>query len=122
LNGKFRAARQYRQEAADSEENMPVITVQLAAARPVDIKRRLVAGLTDIAAEVLDVPREGITVLIEELGRENWASGGELRVDRSAKQDAPRLDLEAFFRKPPAAKAPPAKPSKKAPAKSPRRR
>ncbi len=103
---------------------MPVITVQLAAQRSIDVKRRLAAGLTDVVAEVLEVPRERITVLIDELGRDNWASGGELHSDRSAKESAPaaRLDLEAFFRKPAAAKAPPAKPSKKAPAKSPRRR
>jgi 4-oxalocrotonate tautomerase len=104
---------------------MPVITVQLAAQRSIDVKRRLAAGLTDVVAEVLEVPRERITVLIDELGRDNWASGGELHSDRSAKESAPaaRLDLEAFFRKPTtAAKAPPAKPSKKAPAKSPRRR
>jgi 4-oxalocrotonate tautomerase len=103
---------------------MPVITVQLAAERTLDIKRRLATGLTDVIVEVLEIPRDRVTVLIETLGRENWASGGELHIDRSAKETAPgqRLDLEALFRKPPAAKAPPAKPSKKAPAKSPRRR
>ena len=56
---------------------MPVITVQLAAQRSIDVKRRLAASLTDVVAEVLEVPRERITVLIDELGRDNWASGGE---------------------------------------------
>ncbi len=108
---------------------MPVITVKLAAQRSIDIKRRLAAGITDLITEVLEVPREQVTVLFDELGRDNWASGGELHADRSAKESAPaaRLDLEAFFRKPPPSKSASEKPaapkaSKKAPAKSPRRR
>jgi 4-oxalocrotonate tautomerase len=100
---------------------MPVITVQLAGARPAETKRRLASALTDAVVDVLDVPRSDITVLIEEFARENWATGGSLASDRSAKDnpEAARLDLEAFFRKP-AAKVI-AKP-KKAAAKSPRRR
>jgi 4-oxalocrotonate tautomerase len=100
---------------------MPVITVQLAGARPAEIKRRLAAALTDAAVDVLDDPRAEVTMLIEELPRENWATGGSLASDRGTKDnpEAARLDLEAFFRKP-AAKVI-AKP-KKAAAKSPRRR
>ena len=100
---------------------MPVITVQLGRERTVETKRRLVAGLTDLAAEVLEVPRAQVTVLIDVLGRENYATGGELLGDRGTKdREVPqRQDLEAFFRKPAAAvKATP----KKAAAKSPRRR
>src|SRR5260370_19161185 len=100
---------------------MPVITVQLGRERTLETKRRLVSGLTDIAADVLDVPRGEITVLIDVMGRENWAIAGELLSDRGARErEAPaRLDLEALFRKPAApAKATP----KKAAARSPRRR
>ena len=100
---------------------MPVITVQLGRERTLETKRRLVSGLTDLVADVLEAPRGEITVLIDVFGRENWATAGELLSDRATKEcEAPaRLDLEALFRKPPAAaKATP----KKAAAKSPRRR
>ena len=100
---------------------MPVITVQLGRERTLETKRRLVSGLTDVAADVLEVPRGEITVLIDVRGRDNWATGGELLSDRGTKErEAPaRLDLEALFRKPPATvKAIP----KKAATKSPRRR
>ncbi len=100
---------------------MPVITVQLGTEQTLETKRRLASALTDIAADVLEVPRGEVTVLIDVIGRENWATAGELLSDRGAKdRGAPaRLDLEALFRKPAAAaKATP----KKAAAKSPRRR
>ena len=100
---------------------MPVITVQLGWERTLETKRRLVAGLTDLAAEVLEVPRGEITVLIDVLGRDNWSTAGELLSDRGTKErEAPaRLDIESLFRKPAApVKAKP----KKAAAKSPRRR
>lgn len=100
---------------------MPVITVKLGRERTLETKRRLVSGLTNVAAEVLEVPIGEITVLLDVLGRDNWATGGELLSDRGTKErEAPaRLDIEALFRKPTAAaKATP----KKAAAKSQRRR
>jgi 4-oxalocrotonate tautomerase len=100
---------------------MPVITVQLGWERTLETKRRLVSGLTNVAAEVLEVPPSEITVLIDILGRDNWATSGELLSDRGSKErEGPaRLDLDALFRKPAASiKATP----KKAAAKSPRRR
>ena len=100
---------------------MPVITVQLGRERTLETKRRLASGLTDVAADVLEVPRGEITVLIDVRGRDNWATGGELLSDRGTKERAApaSLDLEALFRKPTApVKAIP----KKAATKSPRRR
>src|SRR5215472_863227 len=117
----FGAERHIRQEEASLGGTMPVITVQLGKERTLETKRRLVAGLTNVAAEVLEVPRAEITVLIDVMGRDNWATAGELLSDRGSKErEGPaRLELEAFFRKPAAqTKATP----KKAAAKSPRRR
>jgi 4-oxalocrotonate tautomerase len=100
---------------------MPVITVQLGRERTLETKRRLASGLTDIVADVLEVPRSEVTVLIEVKGRDNWATGGELLSDRGTKErEAPaRLDLETLFRKP---AAPVKATQKKAAAKSVRRR
>lgn len=97
---------------------MAVITIRLAGQRPVEAKRRLAVGLTDVITEVLGVPREEVIILVEELERGNWAIGGVLQSDR-ATGDALRHNVEAFFKSPSTpVKAQP----KKSPAKSPRRR
>ena len=61
---------------------MPVIVVKLGPERPIEKKRELVKALTEEAARILEVLAERITVLIEELGRENWGSGGVLHLDK----------------------------------------
>jgi len=99
---------------------MAVITVRLPGRKPPELKRRLASGLTEVAAQTLELARSDVTVLIEEFERDNWARGGTLVGDGSAPSDA-RQDLEAFFRKPAATK-PVKAPPKKAAAKSPRRR
>jgi 4-oxalocrotonate tautomerase len=61
---------------------MPIVTVQIASGRDVDIKRRLAEGITRVLVDVLDVDPEWITVLFQELERGNWATGGRLHSDR----------------------------------------
>ncbi len=61
---------------------MPIITVKLAKGRDIETKRNLVGVVTDAVASALDVKPEWVTVLIEELDRENWATGGELHIDK----------------------------------------
>jgi 4-oxalocrotonate tautomerase len=61
---------------------MPVVTVKMAKGRSLEVKRRLVAELTMVIADVLDVKPEWVTVLLEEYDRENWASGGSLHIDQ----------------------------------------
>jgi 4-oxalocrotonate tautomerase len=104
---------------------MPVIVAHILKGRSAEIKRRLAAALTATVADTLDVPPQSIQILIEEYERENWASGGELHSDRQATPKNDEVDLDALFRKPVEAK--PAKaaakaPTRKTPAKSPRRR
>jgi 4-oxalocrotonate tautomerase len=61
---------------------MPIITIRLAEGRPVETKRALAQAFTKAAAAILDVRPEWVSVLIEEYGRENWATGGELHADK----------------------------------------
>jgi 4-oxalocrotonate tautomerase family enzyme len=97
---------------------MAVITVKLGGPRPVETKRRLIQELTERAADALAIAPGDVIVLIEELGLENYASGGRLQSDRGDGEaiTASRQAIEAFFRKPVKEK------QKKAVAKSPRRR
>lgn len=64
---------------------MPIITIKLAKGRTVEQKRDLAKAVTDAAVSSLDVKPEWVTVLIEELDRENWASGGQLHSDKFGK-------------------------------------
>jgi 4-oxalocrotonate tautomerase len=106
---------------SDSGKAMPILILRVGKGHPLETKRRLASSLTRAVTDVLDLPPDQVTVLIEEFERDNWATGGELLIDGAAGDRGmpARQDIEALFRKPPAtAKAPP----RKAKAKSPRRR
>jgi len=45
----------------------------------------LVREITDTLVTVLDVKPEWVTVLIDEVDRENWSTGGELHMDKFGK-------------------------------------
>jgi 4-oxalocrotonate tautomerase len=64
---------------------MPVIIVKLAKGRSIQQKRKLVKAITDSVVSVLNVEPEWVSVLIEEFDRENWATGGELHIDKFGK-------------------------------------
>ena len=64
---------------------MPIVTIKLAKGRTVEQKRYLAKAVTDAVVSTLDVKSEWVTVLIEELERENWASGGQLHSDKFGK-------------------------------------
>jgi 4-oxalocrotonate tautomerase len=59
---------------------MPIITVQQSP-RPLEAKRRLVAGITDAFVDAYGVRPEHVQIFIDEVGHENWAKGGKLAVD-----------------------------------------
>ena len=61
---------------------MPIVTVQQSP-RDVELKRRLVAGLTEAFVEAYGVSPEHVQVFIHEVADENWAKSGSLAVDRS---------------------------------------
>ena len=61
---------------------MPIISIRLAKGRNIEQKRKLVAEVTRAVSETLDLPPEIISIQLHEFERENWATGGELHVDR----------------------------------------
>jgi 4-oxalocrotonate tautomerase len=101
---------------------MPVITARILKGRGGEIKRRLVSALTVAVVDVLDVPLQSVTVVIDEYDRENWATGGELHADRQSAAKTDEVDLDSLFRKPPAGKPTPSKASPKSAAKAPPRK
>jgi 4-oxalocrotonate tautomerase len=66
---------------------MPILRVSLWAGRTKEQKSELAKALTDTMVKVAKVPPEAVTIMIEELPKENWASRGvlhsELHADRS---------------------------------------
>ena len=61
---------------------MPIVTIKIAKGRNIETKRKLARAVTDAVVSTLDVKPEWVNVLIEELDRQNWATGGELHADK----------------------------------------
>lgn len=57
---------------------MPRITVQMFEGRTLEQKRALVAGITDVVTATCGVTAEHVTVVIDEMKKENYGSAGKL--------------------------------------------
>jgi 4-oxalocrotonate tautomerase len=62
---------------------MPNIYIEGPPIKDLDKKRKLVAEITDAAAEAFGLPKEAIIVTISENLPENVAIGGRLIIDRN---------------------------------------
>jgi 4-oxalocrotonate tautomerase len=61
---------------------MPILRVSLWQGRSKDEKAKLAQALTDTMVETAGVPPEAVTIMIEELPKENWATGGQLHTEK----------------------------------------
>ena len=61
---------------------MPIINVKLVEGRTVEQKRAMVKAVTRAVSESLGVAESAIWISIEDMKPENFAQGGELRLDR----------------------------------------
>jgi len=69
---------------------MPFISIESGQLTP-EIKKTLIARLTEVSAEVMGVPKEFFTVSIHELPNENIAIGGkDLNVMRAELAKRPK--------------------------------
>ncbi len=57
---------------------MPILRVSLWSGRTKEQKAELAKVLTDAMVKVAKVPPEAVTVMFEELPKDNWASKGIL--------------------------------------------
>ncbi len=57
---------------------MPFIRISMYSGRPHELKKKLAAKVTDVTAETLDVPKDWVTVVYDEIPKSDWAVGGEL--------------------------------------------
>ena len=57
---------------------MPYVNIRVAGELTKDQKKKISAGVTDVISEVAEKPKSSILVFIDEVQRENIASGGQL--------------------------------------------
>ena len=62
---------------------MPTYHVEMLEGRTLEQKRKLVEEITRVSVEVLGGSPESVDVLITDVKRENWATGGKLWLERS---------------------------------------
>jgi 4-oxalocrotonate tautomerase len=56
---------------------LPVVQVSVWAGMSEENKKKVVEGITRVLEE-LGIPREAVTVIIYEVPKTNWATGGQL--------------------------------------------
>jgi len=59
---------------------MPVVVVNMYAGRDKEAKRRIAEGITKVF-ETEKIPRDAVTIIMNEVQKDNWADGGKLASD-----------------------------------------
>ena len=59
------------------EGKMPVVIVNMWAGRNTEQKKTLVKGITDVFTKV-GVPAEAVHIIINDIPKSNWGTGGKL--------------------------------------------
>lgn len=57
---------------------MPTYHIEMMEGRTIEQKRKLVAEITRVTVEVLGGSADAVDILITDVKRENWATGGVL--------------------------------------------
>ncbi|MBI1771198.1 MAG: 4-oxalocrotonate tautomerase [Burkholderiales bacterium] len=61
---------------------MPTINVQMFEGRTVEQKRAFVKAVTEASCQTLGCSADAVDIIIQEIKREDWASGGTLWSDK----------------------------------------
>jgi 4-oxalocrotonate tautomerase len=60
---------------------MPVVRIEIWEKQSAEFKRNMAKDITKIVTEHVKCPDKAVTVIFEEIPKENWAIGGELACD-----------------------------------------
>jgi len=55
---------------------MPIVHIHMLEGRDAERRAQLIERITDVLVETAGAPREKVVVLLNEVARENWGSGG----------------------------------------------
>ncbi len=61
---------------------MPVVTIEMLEGRTIKQKRELVRTVTSAVAKAVGCLKEDVSIIIRDMPRTNWATGGELSSDK----------------------------------------
>lgn len=61
---------------------MPIITVKMIEGRTDDQKKALVEKVTEAVAETTGAPKENVSIIIEEMKKTDYATGGVRMCDK----------------------------------------
>lgn len=61
-----------------SEDTMPTYHVEMMEGRTIEQKKKLVEAITRVSVEILGGQPDSVDILITDIKRENWATGGKL--------------------------------------------
>ncbi len=61
---------------------MPTINVQLFAGRSIEQKRAFVEAVTEATCKSLGCKPEAVDIIIQDVKKEDWATGGKLWADQ----------------------------------------
>jgi 4-oxalocrotonate tautomerase len=62
---------------------MPIVEVSVWEGMSIENKKKTVEGITEVFEE-LGVPKEAVEIVIYEVPKSNWATGGQLHTERLA--------------------------------------
>lgn len=62
---------------------MPTLRVELMEGRTLEQKKKLVEALTQAVVDTLGSKPESVDILLFDIPRQNWATGGTLWTERS---------------------------------------
>ncbi|MDO4988332.1 MAG: 2-hydroxymuconate tautomerase family protein [Synergistes sp.] len=65
---------------------MPIVKVNIKEGRSLDQKRRMVAGMTKVLCETMEVPPASVRIIINEMRNEDFAIAGTLVCDDPSRQ------------------------------------
>jgi 4-oxalocrotonate tautomerase len=60
---------------------MPIVRVELWAGSKPEVKKNLARALTDVVVENVGCPAQAVTIVFNEIPKENWVIGGQLCSD-----------------------------------------
>ncbi len=60
---------------------MPILRLEMHPGRTADQKRAFVREATKVAVETLACPPESLEIIITEIAKDSWATGGRMKSD-----------------------------------------
>ena len=60
------------------KKSMPSYHVEMMEGRTIEQKKKLVAEITRVSVEILGGEASSVDIIITDIKRENWATGGKL--------------------------------------------